>query len=60
MGNCYAACHSDFEGTIGMVADARGLDPAEVKATLARLRERDGARPEYQALRRRLPEEFPF
>jgi len=25
MGNCYASCHEDFEHTVEMVGDARGL-----------------------------------
>ena len=60
MGNCYAACHADFEGTVGMVAESRGLTAAEVKATLRSLRERFGQEPAFQRLRQRLPDEFPF
>jgi hypothetical protein len=60
MGNCYAACGADFEGTVGMVADARHLSPDEVKGTLNELRARFSSDPEYQALRRRLPESFPL
>ena len=60
MGNCYEACGADYEGTVGMVADSRRRDPGEVKATLRRMREMYGANSEYQALRRRLPETFPF
>ncbi|HXQ94274.1 MAG TPA: hypothetical protein VN864_03785 [Thermoplasmata archaeon] len=60
MGNCFAACHADFEGTIGMVADSRGLTPDAVKATLRSLRERFGQDPTFRRLRDRLPAEFPF
>lgn len=60
MGNCYEACGADFGGTVEMVADARHRDLAEVKATLARMRESYWKDLDYQALRRRLPESFPF
>jgi hypothetical protein len=60
MGNCYAACHADFDGTVGMVADSRGLEPESVKATLRSLRERFHDDPAYLRLRGRLPAEFPF
>ena len=60
MGNCYAACHEDYEGTVGMVAGSRGLSPEDVKSTLARMRQRYGEEPEFQRLRRRLPDSFPF
>jgi hypothetical protein len=60
MGNCYAACGADFDGTVGMVADSRGRQVDEVKATLARMRESYGQDADYQALRRRLPDDFPL
>jgi hypothetical protein len=60
MGNCYAACGADFDGTVEMVSDSRGRDPVEVKATLARMRETYGKDPDYQALRQRLPDSFPL
>ena len=60
MGNCFEACGDDFEGTVGMVAHARHRDPEEVKRTLASMRERYGRDPDYLALRRRLPAEFPL
>jgi hypothetical protein len=60
MGNCYEACGADFEGTVEMVAGARHREVPEVKATLARLRATYGDDPEYQSLRRRLPETFPL
>jgi len=60
MGNCYAACGEDFEGTVRMVAGARGRTVPDVKATLARLRDAHGSDPEYQRLRRRLPADFPL
>lgn len=60
MGNCYAACGADFEGTVAMVAHARDLEPAEVLATLERLRRDHGAEGDYQRLRARLPREFPL
>ncbi len=60
MGNCYAACHADFEGTVGMVAESRGLAPDAVKETLRSLRQRSGNDPTFERLRGRLPTEFPF
>jgi hypothetical protein len=60
MGNCFAACGADFEGTVGMVADSRHREVAEVKATLARMRDAYHGDADYQALRRRLPESFPL
>jgi hypothetical protein len=60
MGNCFAACGEDFEGTVGMVADSRHLTPEEVKQTLARMKVEYGRDPEYLALRGRLPKTFPI
>lgn len=59
MGNCFEACHADFEGTLGMVAGARRRTPADVLATLERMRRTYAGDPEYQRLRSRLPPEFP-
>jgi hypothetical protein len=58
MVNCYHTCHADFEGTVGMVGSARGLSPDEVKEILTRLKKAGGG--EYEALRSRLPDEFPL
>jgi len=60
MGNCYAACGADFEGTVGMVADTRHRTIEDVKSTLARMRDQFHSDPDYQALRRRLPDSFPI
>ena len=60
MGNCYEACHEDFEGTVEMVAGSRRRQVEEVKATLARMRETYHADPEYRSLRGRLPTSFPL
>lgn len=60
MGNCFAACGADFEGTVGMVADARGRTVEDVKGTLARMRTQYGGDPDYRGLRERLPESFPL
>jgi hypothetical protein len=60
MGNCFEACGGDFETTVGMVAHARRLTPAEVKDRLARMRRLYGEESEYLALRGRLPSSFPF
>ena len=60
MGNCYAACHANFEETVGMVADARGLAPAAVTASLRSMREQYGRDPGFLRLRARLPDDFPF
>jgi hypothetical protein len=60
MGNCFEACGADFEDTVGMVAGSRGREPEEVKATLARMKDTYGRDPDYQTLRRRLPDSFPL
>ncbi len=60
MGNCFEACGADFEDTIGMVSSSRHREPDEVKSTLARMRAAYGNDPDYQALRRRLPDSFPL
>ncbi|MGC2288716.1 MAG: hypothetical protein WA688_02515 [Thermoplasmata archaeon] len=60
MGNCFEACHADFDGTVGMVADNRHRTPEDVKETLRQLREQFATDSEYQRLRARLPAEFPF
>lgn len=60
MGNCYAACGADFEGTVEMVANSRRLAPDQVRGLLEGMRARFAADPEYQSLRRRLPESFPL
>jgi hypothetical protein len=60
MGNCFDACHADFEETVGMVAGNRGLTPEAVKATLRSIRDRFHDDPTFRRLRGRLPDEFPF
>jgi hypothetical protein len=60
MGNCYAACGADFEGTVEMVANARRISPAEVKTRLARMKHLYGSEVEYRQLRERLPATFPL
>ncbi len=60
MGNCYDACHADFEDTVRMVGGARGLKPEEVKTVLSKMKERYGDGEEYKTLRSRLPEDFPL
>jgi hypothetical protein len=60
MGNCFAACGEDFEGTVGMVAGARQRQVAEVIATLARMRRLYSGDSDYQSLRARLPASFPL
>ncbi len=60
MGNCYKACHADFDDTVGMVGSARGLSPEEVKKMLGEMKEKHGKNNDYQALRARLPKEFPL
>lgn len=59
MGNCFEACHEDFEGTVEMVSGYRHLTPDEVRARLLAIRETSGGDALYQRLRRRLPPEFP-
>ncbi len=58
MVNCYNSCHANFEETIGMVGSARDLNPKEVKKILVRLKDAGGD--DYQALRGRLPKDFPL
>ncbi len=60
MGNCYEACHDDFDGTVGMVAQTRKRTPEDVKTTLARMRERFHEDRDYRELRDRLPPDFPL
>jgi hypothetical protein len=60
MGNCYAACHANFEETVEMVGNARGLKPDEVKSILAKIREKNGAEADFRRLRSRLPQDFPI
>ncbi|MFZ0829713.1 MAG: hypothetical protein WCB18_00445 [Thermoplasmata archaeon] len=60
MGNCFEACHADFEGTIGMVADSRHRTTNDVKETLRKMREQYTTDSDYQELRARLPADFPF
>jgi hypothetical protein len=60
MGNCYASCHEDFERTVEMVSDARGLTVDQVKMTLIEIRGKYGSDADYQKLRSHLPKEFPL
>ncbi len=60
MGNCYEACHADFDDTVGMVGSARGLSPEEVKKMLGEMKEKYGEMDDYKVLRSRLPKEFPL
>ncbi len=60
MGNCYAACGSDFEATVGMVAESRRRTPEDVKLSLSEMKQRFGRDPDYRALRSRLPDSFPL
>ncbi|MDA4128922.1 MAG: hypothetical protein OK422_05670 [Thaumarchaeota archaeon] len=60
MCNCYSSCGDDFENTVRMVANARGLGPDAVKATLVEIAKKYSDTPEYRELRSRLPAEFSF
>jgi hypothetical protein len=60
MGNCYEACHADFEQTIEMVSGNRKRTPEDVMETLRQMSHRFSGDPEYQHLRARLPADFPF
>ena len=60
MGNCYASCHEDFEHTVEMVGDARGLTVDQVKKMLENIGKENGGDVEYQRLRGRLPKDFPL
>lgn len=60
MGNCYRVCRGDFEETVAMVADARGLESGEVLNVLSEMKEKYGRDRDYIELRARLPKEFPI
>lgn len=60
MGNCYEACHEDFDGTIGMVSDSRHRTREDVIEALRRMKQAYGADPDYRQLRARIPTEFPI
>jgi len=60
MGNCYGSCHEDFERTVEMVGDARGLSVDQVKRMLEDIRGKYGADVDYLRLRGRLPQDFPL
>ncbi|WP_126451072.1 hypothetical protein [Sulfodiicoccus acidiphilus] len=57
--NCYNACKENFEETVRMISEARGLDPNEVKELLTSLKVKYRDDPEYIELRSRLPSDFP-
>jgi len=59
MGNCYEACHAEFDETIEMVSASRRRTHQDVIATLRSMRDRYAGDPEYRALRARFPSEFP-
>ncbi len=60
MGNCFEACGADFDGTVRMVAEARRLEPTEVRRLLTEIRTQCADDPEFVRLRGRLPPEFPL
>jgi hypothetical protein len=60
MCNCYATCREDFDGTVKMVASARGLEPEFVRGALKRMSVEYSNDPRFQELRNILPSEFPF
>ncbi len=59
MGNCYAACHAEFEETLEMVGSSRGLSSEDVKAMLIAIRKKYGRDENYRTLRSRFPDTFP-
>jgi hypothetical protein len=59
MGNCFAACHADFDDTLEMVSSSRGRTAEDVRAELGRMRSMYRGDPVYERLRSRLPAEFP-
>lgn len=59
MGDCYAASHADFEETLEMVCNPRGLSAEDVKAMLVAIRMKYGRDREYKTLRSRFPDSFP-
>lgn len=60
MCNCYSVCGEGFEGTINMVAQARGRTPEDVKETLSKMASAYAGEDDYRSLRKRLPADFPF
>jgi hypothetical protein len=58
MRNCYAASHADFEETLEMICNPRGLSAEDVKAMLVAIRMKYRRR-EYKTLRSRFPDSFP-
>jgi hypothetical protein len=60
MCNCYSTCGADFEGTVSMVGNARGLDASEVKEILAEIKQKHWKDPDYVEMRKKLPSEFPL
>ncbi len=60
MRNCYSACHANFERTIEMVGEARGLEPEDVKRMRLHIKENNSDEKEYKELRAQFPKEFPF
>ena len=60
MGNCYGSCHEDFEHTVEMVGDARGLTVDQVKGMLEEIKGKHESDADYQKLRGRLPKDFPL
>jgi len=59
MGNCYAACHAEFEETLEMVGSSRGLSSEDVKAMLIAIRKKYDRDENYRTLRSRFPDSFP-
>ena len=60
MCNCYETCREGFEGTVRMVARARGLGSEEAKRRLFSMKAKYASSEDYKRLRARLPAEFPL
>lgn len=60
MRNCYASCGDNFDNTVRMVANARGLDPEYVKVTLRKMSKQYSGDADYRRLRKEIPDDFPF
>ena len=60
VGNCYNACHENFEETLNMISGWRGYTSEEVKDILTEVKDKYSQDPEYIKLRKRFPRDFPI
>jgi hypothetical protein len=60
VGDCFNACHEDFEDTLEMISGWRGYTSGEVMQILLNVKEKYQNDPEYIKLRKKFPKEFPI